>query len=187
MSYKPFKNRGILIIGNLCIILLVVVYFSFTANSQNNPNTDKWESYRFLLGEWVGEGSGQPGQGEGGSTFTLDLKDNILVRKSYNNIPATEDRPAVEHEDMMVIYHDPGMAAHAMYWDNEGHSIAYGVRSSSNGDSLIFLSQGSQQTPGFRLTYEKLATDSLKVSFEFAPPGKPDAFSLYTSGIIYRK
>ena len=32
-----------------------------------------WDAWQFLLGEWVGEGGGAPGQGGGGMTFHFDL------------------------------------------------------------------------------------------------------------------
>lgn len=169
------------------IIAFVLVSLTSIVFAREQKGIDKWESYKFLLGEWVGEGSGQPGQGEGGSTFTLELNNNILIRKSHNNIPAANDRPADNHEDIMVIYREPRMPVRAFYWDNEGHNIAYGVEFSSDGKILTFLSDVKPEEPRFRLTYEKLAVDTLKVSFEYAPPGRPDEFALYTSGVIHRR
>ncbi len=173
--------------GSLFAVMLVVCGAFVTAAAQESKPQDRWEAYRFLLGEWVGEGAGQPGQGEGGSTFTLDLKDNILVRKNSNKIPAANDRPAVDHEDLMVIYQPPQKPACAVYWDNEGHMINYTAEFSSDGKTLTFVSEIIPQAPRFKLSYVKLAPDSLKISFEFAPPGKPDAFSPYTTGVLHRK
>lgn len=178
--------RCFVICGLLAVILAVGGAFTTVAAQEAKPE-DRWEAYKFLLGEWVGEGAGQPGQGEGGSTFTLDLNDNILVRKNYAKIPATKDRPAVDHEDLMIISQPPQKPATAVYWDNEGHMINYSAEFSSDGKTLTFVSDIIPEAPRFKLSYVKLAPDSLKVLFEFAPPGKPDAFSPYTTGVVHRK
>ena len=60
----------------------------------------------FLLGDWVAEGGGAPGQGTGGFSFAPDLQRAIVVRKSYAEYPATKDRPTYRHDDLMVIYKD---------------------------------------------------------------------------------
>lgn len=168
-------------------LIAIIIFMPICAFAQGPNASDKWESFKFLEGDWIGEGSGQPGQGEGGSSFTFDLNSNILIRKSYNNIPPSEDRPAVNHEDLMIIFQDPQKTTRATYWDNEGHVINYSAEFSSDNKTLMFLSEIYPNAPRFKLSYEKVATDTLNVSFEFAPPGSPEEFSLYTSGIIYRK
>ena len=35
---------------------------------------DAWGSIRFLVGDWVGEGSGNPGEGSGFVSFRFDLE-----------------------------------------------------------------------------------------------------------------
>jgi hypothetical protein len=189
MSGQGTRTRRIIWFMNcgLFAVILAVGGAFVTASAQESKPPDRWEAYKFLLGEWVGEGAGQPGQGEGGSTFTLDLNDNILVRKNYNKIPATKDRPAVDHEDLMIIFQPPQKPACAVYWDNEGHMINYTAEFSADGKTLTFVSDIIPEAPRFKLSYVKLAPDSLKISFEFAPPGKPDAFSPYTTGVVHKK
>ncbi len=87
----------------------------------------------------------------------------------------------------MVIY--PGSTetqAQATYWDNEGHVIEYSATWSADGNTLTFLSKPGPG-PQFRLTYTKVDSDTLKVSFDMAPPGQAGAFRTYTSGRMRRQ
>src|SRR5262249_53744865 len=87
---------------------------------------DPWKPYRFLAGEWTGEGSGDPGKGSGGFSFAWDLQGKVLVRRNRSEYPATNGRPAMLHEDLMVIYQgEGGGPTRVIYFDSEGHVINY--------------------------------------------------------------
>ncbi len=78
------------------------------------------------MGEWQGEGGGDPGQGTGTFTFAHDLDNTIIVRKNHSVYPATKNKPAFTHDDQMTIY-QTGNTTRAIYFDNEGHVINYNV------------------------------------------------------------
>lgn len=161
------------------LILCAAFLMTPPAQTQGAAAAD-WEGWKFLLGQWVGEGSGQPGQGSGGFTFVLDLEGKILIRKNHADYPATKDRPAFSHNDLMVVYHEAaGSRTRAIYFDNEGHVIHYAAKFSEDGSTWTFLSDPSPSAPRYRLTYTKEKTGMLGIKFEIAPPGKPDAFSTY--------
>ncbi len=82
--------------------------------AQAPPNWDRWQ---FLIGEWAGEGGGEPGQGAGVFSFKPDLDGRVLIRKNRSDYPATKDKPAYHHEDLMIVYPE-GPAARAVYFDN---------------------------------------------------------------------
>lgn len=151
------------------------------------PKEPNWDSFRFLLGEWVGEGTGVPGEGTGGFSFTFDLQGKILVRKNSADYSATKDKPAYSHTDLMVIYREADDSLKAIYFDNEGHVIHYGVSFSKDQNTLTFLSDPSPSSPRFRFIYSKATPDKLKLEFDIAPPGKPEAFSKYVEGSAHRK
>ena len=65
-----------------------------------------WGPLNFLLGDWVGEGSSEAGQGSGSASFSLDLQNRVIVRKNRAEYPATKDRSRYVHDDLMVIYRD---------------------------------------------------------------------------------
>src|SRR5580658_1302996 len=75
--------------------------------SPKEPAKDAWAALTSLLGgTWEGEGSGEPGNGTGGFTFLPDLQGKVLIRRNTSSYPATKDRPAFTHEDLMVISRD---------------------------------------------------------------------------------
>jgi hypothetical protein len=149
---------------------------------------DPWAPCRFLVGDWVGEGSGAPGQGSGEFSLALELGDKIMVRRNHAEYPATGGRPATKHDDLMVIYPRPGgKGLEASYWDNEGHIIHYALNPSPDGRALVFVSDVVAGAPRFRLTYTKTKPDTLGIEFEIAAPGKPDNFKRYLEATAHRK
>jgi hypothetical protein len=176
-------------------VLIVAATAAFVSVAAQQPKSDAtkqaavnpWEPYKFLIGEWVGEESGKPGGGTGGFTFATDLDGNILVRKAFAHFPATKDRAEFTHNDFMVVYPESGGRTRAIYWDNEAHVLNYSAKFSANSDTLIFLGDIVPSQPRFRLSYVKVATDTLNVVFEFAPPGQPNEFKVYLAGKSVKK
>jgi hypothetical protein len=146
-----------------------------------------WEALQSLAGTWVGEGSGSPGEAAGYSTFEPDLQGKIFVRHNHASYPATKDRPAFDHDDLMIVYRPaPGQPMRAIYFDNEDHVIHYGVEVSPDGNRIVFVSDAGEPGPRFRFTYSKLDADRLGFRFEIAPPGKPGEFAKYIDGEVRR-
>ncbi|MCX6151106.1 MAG: hypothetical protein NTX22_11310 [Ignavibacteriales bacterium] len=159
---------------------LILFYFLSTANftyAQQAKDTN-WDSWMFLLGDWVGEGGGGPGQGGGEFSFSYDLQRRVLIRKNFAEYPAAEDRPAFRHDDLMIIFQESDETK-AIYFDNEGHVINYTVSFSGDKDTITFLGEVKPSAPTFRLSYIKVKNETVKILFEIAPPGKPEAFSKY--------
>jgi hypothetical protein len=157
------------------------------ARTLNRVQQDPWSPLSFLVGEWEGEGSGKPGQGSGGFTFTADLQGKVLVRKNYAEYPATKERPAFRHDDLMIVYRDDtGKQFHAIYFDSENHTISYGIKAIDS-NTVEFLSEVDPATPRYRLTYHKTSSDTLSIKVEIAPPGKPDSFATYIEAVCRRK
>ena len=175
------SNRVINIIG-----VLILVMTALSLSAQQAAKAANWDPWKFLLGEWIGEGGGNvPGQGAGGSKFYLDLQDRVLVRTNFSEFPATKDRPAFSHNDLMIIFQESG-TARAVYFDNEGHVIYYTAEFSADYNTLTFTSDIKPSEPRFRLIYLKEG-DKLKLKFEIAPPGKPEAFSPYIESVMKKK
>jgi len=162
------------------LLLLLVTPILF---AQPSPQLDnRWAPLTFLIGEWTGEGGGGPGQGSGSFSFLPDQDGKILVRKNRADYPASKDRPAFSHTDLMIVYKEQGEAKlSAIYFDIEDHVIHYTVEPSNDGNSVRFVSDN------FRLTYRKTGPDSLALKFEIAPPGKPGAFTTYIDAAAHRK
>lgn len=156
--------------------------------AQNSAAPDRWAAWQAFLGAWQGVGSGAPGEGDGEFSFTPELQGAVLVRHSYAVYPATKDKPAYRHDDLMVVYRETaGKQPRADYWDNEGHVIHYTAELSDVGRKLVFVSDAAQLGPRFRLTYVMTGQDTLRLTFEIAPPGAPEKFSTYIEAAARRK
>jgi len=143
------------------------------------PERGDWGALQYLLGDWTGEGSGETGQGTGSFSFQADLQGKILVRKNHAEYPATKERAAFEHDDLMIVYREPpDNRLHAVYFDNEQHAIRYEVEEPAGGD-IVFLSAPEPSAPRYRLTYIRLDAARMKIRFEIAPPGHPEQFATY--------
>jgi hypothetical protein len=164
---------GLLILGIACL------------GAQPGHPESRWTPLDFLLGNWVGEGGG-PGQGSGEFSFLPDQDGKILIRKNIANYPATKDKAAFSHTDLMIIYRDTGESAlRGIYFDSEDHTIHYRVEPSPDGKSVQFVSEGPASEPRYRLTYRSAAGDRVSIQFEIAPPGKP--FATYINASAVRK
>jgi hypothetical protein len=170
------------------VLLALTGFLPLAVAARAQESTKAWTPFEYLLGDWVGEGGGQPGQGSGGFTFLPDLQNHILVRKNYAAYPATKDRPAFKHEDLMVVYKDSENAPpRAIYFDSEGHVIHYSVTISPDHKTIEFVSEALPSSPRYRLTYLMSGSDALTLKFDVAPPGKPDSFSTYIEAKAKRK
>lgn len=172
------------------LLSALISMFCLTVSAQGQGTTastdgkfgPQWGS---LVGEWTGEAPA--GTSTGRCAFRFELGGHILLRTNHAELPAAANRPGGAHDDLMVIYPGPsGAQAHATYWDNEGHVIEYSASWSADGNTLTFLSKPGAG-PQFRLTYKRLDTDSLSVSFDMAAPGQAGTFKPYTSGRIRRQ
>ncbi len=133
---------------------------------------EDWGALQFLIGDWAGEGGGQPGQASAGSfSFTPDLQGTILVRRSFAEYPPANGRPAFRHDDLTIVYRDADSKQfRATYWDNEGHVIRYSVQTAEGG--VVFVSEGPPSGQRFRISYSREGTSQVKIKFEIAAPGK---------------
>ena len=52
--------------------------------------------------------------------------------------------------------------------------------------ALKFLSDAVADAPRYRLTYILVSPQKLKLKFEIAPPGKPDAFQTYLEASLQK-
>jgi hypothetical protein len=163
------------------VILLLNVCYSVSGQQTTNG----WEKWNYLLGEWVGEGNGQPGQGEGSFSFQTDLDGKVLVRKNHTVFPETEKSAAKVHDDLLYVYPVSREGnQEAIYFDNEGNTIKYKV--SFTEGSIVMTSEKSTTSPRFRLSYIKIDDKSIKISFEMATPDAPESFRTYLSGNAYK-
>jgi hypothetical protein len=171
---------------NLTVKLLSAILLGLGALHQEaHAQEAVWQACREMIGTWTS--CDKPEKGTGSFSISSDLGGKVLVRRNHAELPAGGGRPAGIHDDLMVIYQEPGTrAVKAEYFDNEGHVIHYSASLSQDQKSLSFLSGAKPSAPGFRLSYVK-TEGGMIVRFEIAAPGKPDAFRVYLEGKVCRQ
>lgn len=150
-------------------LFLFLVLVAMTLNTEAQQKT-AWENWNGLMGNWIGEGSGEPGSGGGTFSFSPDLDQNILVRKSHSVYPASGNKPEIIHDDLMIIYKDfSENTSRAIYFDNEGHTINYQIEYLEK--SIVLTSEKIANVPVFRLTYTMLEAGLVNTKFEISQDG----------------
>ncbi len=161
----------------------VLVFLIAATASGAEADRDSWAPFRFLMGEWTGEGTGQAGQFSGSFVFQPELGGKVLVRRNRVERARQPEHPAAAHEDLMVVYPaEKDRLAQALYWDDEGHAVKYTVEPSPDSKSLVFLGEIAPSQPRYRLGYKDLGDDLLGIEFAMAPPGKPQEFRTFLEG-----
>ena len=173
---------------NLRTTLVALTLLSFsTLQAQQPRSANAWKDFDFLVGEWTWVGGGHPGQGKGVSTFAAEMDGTVLVRKTHLDYPATKERAAFAHDDLLYLYRDPqDNSLHAIFFDNEDHVIRYAVTVAPGGNSIEFLSDAAPGGTRCRMTYARAGADSVTEKFEIAPPGKPNDFTTYVEFVAKR-
>lgn len=167
------------------MILRVLLLFTL-ALAPAFAGDDVWKDFRFLIGDWMAEGGGSPGQASGGFSFQVDAGGKALIRRNVADYPASAGKPAIHHEDLMLIYTEANKAE-AVYVDSEGHVIHYETEFSSGPSVVRFTSSAIAGVPRYRLTYRQTGADTLAGQFEVAPPDKPDVYATYLNWTAKRK
>lgn len=128
-----------------------------------------WINWEWLSGEWQGEGSGIPGEGNGTFSFIFDLDNNILVRKSHSEYSTGDFKRKNIRDDLMIVYNGGNNKYKAIFFDNEGHIINYNIALLDS--SIVFTSEPVAGSPVFRLIYEKINPDIVNTKFEMSRDG----------------
>ena len=151
-----FKIKRLIFVALLIMPLLSI----------NAQQADKWENWKPLVGNWSGEGSGMSGEGTGSFSFTFDLNQSVLVRKSSYNYVL--EKANIPFDDIMIIYLVDGTPSKAAFFNHQGFSRIYSI---SYSDKTITLNSEVPQTPAFRLTYTFIDDSTVTLKFEISRDG----------------
>lgn len=124
-----------------------------------------WKPIQFLFGNWTAKGGGKStGQGAGDFSFEPQINKQIVIRKNFAEYTSGPEA-GTRHDDLMILYFDPpGSPLRAIYFDSEGHTIRYFVKTPS-ANIAVFESEATQPGPKYRLSYE-LKGKELEGKFE---------------------
>ncbi len=164
-------------------VLVLFVAATVAGAQARSADAPGLNALQFLEGKWVGEGSSEVGHGGGYASFEKDLQGKALIRRNHAEYPATLDRPVYKHDDLMVIYVDPGSKGiRAFYTDNEGHVIHYTVSVSFDGNTVTFLGDSEPVAPQYRLSYARLGENKMSILLEAAQPNDAGHFQKIVEG-----
>jgi hypothetical protein len=145
-------------------------------NAAKSPaKVDPWAGLRFLIGSWEAKTTGGVAQAQAsaGYSFRLELREHVLARHSRSGSCSAPEDFNCQHSDLLYIYPTGnGSAFEAIYFDNEGHVIHYGVTTPKPG-TVVFLSDPAQPGPQYRLNYTFL-DGVMSDQFELKMPGQTD-------------
>ncbi len=172
--------RSILLRTAVAILLagLLGAPSSVAQASKDTPSAPNWQALEFLVGDWTGQGGGEPGTGTGGYSFRPELDGQVLVRHSHSEYPNDKTGTVQKHDDLMIVYREsPGEPLRAVYFDSEGHVIHYTVTTQPG--TAVFESDPTQPGPRYKLSYRsnEKAVDG---KFEIAAPGTSEYKSYLT-------
>ena len=148
------------------LILIAFLIFSYAVNAQQ---ADRWANLMLLVGSWSGEGSGMAGEGTDIFSFTFDLEQKILIRKSQADYGTNSLKDRNITEELMIIYLVDQIPSRAICFNNQGYTVNYSIEYSDK--SIIFTSDKIPQTPMFRLSYIFIDSSTVKVIFEISRDG----------------
>ena len=144
-------------------------------SAQTAPSYNPFQSLSFLEGTWDAKTNGSSGVDANGKyTFTMELRNHVMARHmvSKDSCKGPENYDC-NHNDLLYFYPDgPEHSLEAIYFDNEGHVIKYSV-STPTPTTAVFLSDGSQPGPQFRLLYERKA-DTMSGKFQIRMSGQSE-------------
>lgn len=167
----------------------LALLFSAVLAPQTSTVPDIWEPVRFLVGSWLGDVSGQPGNGQCERAYRFVLNDRYLEIRSKSTYPAQPKNPKGEvHEDWGMISYDRSRKAFVLrQFHLEGFVNQY-VSEPVREGPLRFTSEAIENIrAGYRAreTYTITGPDNFVERFELAEPGKD--FELYSETRFRRK
>ena len=168
-------------------VCLLLATFLSVSGAQQKPDADPWKPLQFLMGRWIGVGTGSPGEGKGYFMFSPALDGKVVVRTNHTEYPPKPgEKKGSIHDDLLTIYHDQGSSGtRAIYFDNEGHVIHYTVTNPVPDSMVVFETDPSDGAAQFKLIYAQLPGGMLNIEFFVAPPGRE--MKLYLQGTAKRE
>ena len=163
-----------------CTVWWLLTVPAWSQTTSTTP--DRFETFRFFLGAWEGEGAGKPGKSRVTREYTLVLEGRFIEVRNRSLYAPQEGNPGEDHRDVGYISFDSARGKHVLrQFHVEGFVNQYVHASTSeDGKTLTFVTEAIENIPpGWRAreTYVLSGPDELVERFELAEPGKN--FELY--------
>lgn len=167
----------------LAVSFLLLAASAASTQAQDN-RSDPWAPLRFLIGEWTGTASGEPGTGTASRRYEFILGGHFIHERNTSTYPPQEkNKPGEGHQHWSIFSYDKNRETIVFrQFHQEGFVVVYALNSSlSTSSKLVF---DSEQIENFgsswkaRETYEVISDNEYTETFELARPDKP--FEVYS-------
>ena len=169
--------------GKLVVAFLLLVASVASVQAQDN-RTDSWAPIRFLVGEWAGVSSGEPGTGTVSRRYEFVLGNRFIHERNTSTYPPQEKNKAGEvHQHWGFFSYDKNRKTIIFrQFHQEGFVIVYALNSTlSTLSKLVFDSEQIENiNSAWKAleTYELISNNEFTETFELAQPAKP--FEVYS-------
>ena len=166
------------------IAATLAISFIWTTAAHAQTKESGLARLNFMIGEWRGTSSGEPGDGKVERTCSKVLKDRFIECRTTTTYPAQKANPKGEiHVDRAFYSYDKSSKKLRLrQFHGEGFVNTY-----AEAESLAFVTVEIENIPaGWRAreTYEHSSRDSWSERFELAEPGGD--FKLYSATTLKR-
>ena len=168
----------------LCLIPALVC-------SQTSKKDSIWLPLKPFLGQWSGEGGGEPGQGKYERSYHFILNKNFIeIKNKSTYVPTAKNLSGEVHEDLGYFSYDKGLRKFKLrQFHIESFVNEYVLDSiSEDKKTLIFIAVALENIPkGWkaRETYQFINDNELQETFEIAEAAKE--FKIYSRVTLLRQ
>ncbi len=161
------------------VVVFALLFASAAITEAQNDKPDPWAPIRFLIGEWTGTSSGDPGAGTVSRSYEFVLGNRFIHERNTSTYPPQEKNKTGEvHQHWSFFSYDKTRKTLIFrQFHQEGFVILYALKSDlSSSSKLVFESEQLENINSSwkaRETYELVSNDEFSETFEIAQPGKP--------------
>jgi len=171
-------------------LLIICLLFPLIAASQTQVKVDPWTPFKSFIGDWTGQGGGEPGKGNYERSYKFILSGKFIeVRNISTFEPTASNANGEVHEDLGYISYDRALKKFRLrQFHIEGFVNQYLLDSiSPDQKTIVFVTESIENIPsGWKAkeTYRILSENELEETFELAEPGKE--YVVYSKVLLKR-
>lgn len=172
-------------------IFLLVFLIPTILFGQTTKKDSIWLPLKLFVGQWVGEGGGEPGKGTYERTYQFILNKNFIEIKNKSTYQPTDKNPKGEvHQDIGYFSYDKSLKKFKLrQFHIEGFVNEFVLDSiSADKKTIVFVTVDIENIPkGFRAkeTYRLISENEIEEIFELAEPDKE--FEVYSKVKLVRQ
>ena len=170
----------------VCLLITPCIIFS-----QMTKRDSLWLTLKPFVGEWKGEGGGQPGKGKYERSYQFILNKRFIEIKNKSTYEPTTQHPNGEvHEDIGYFSYDNSRKTFMLrQFHVESFIIQYRVDGiSADKKTIVFISESIENMPsGYRAkeTNRIIGDNKIEETFDISVPNKD--FAVYSKVKLFRQ